>query len=167
MLPPRLVAAIRVGSGELAVGHVPAGYQVTDGQGLSRPVEVVAVDAARSIVVVRATSVFETASGTANSIAEFAGFSYVAVVEGAAGGMTASPVFVGRAHSTDDAQWPTPVRVLGGTSAVPIGALVFALDGKFIGLATAAPDAVRLLIPAAAIDATALMLASSGKGSRP
>ena len=46
--------------GNLAVGHVPAGYQVTDGQGLSRPVEVVAVDAARSIVVVRATSVFET-----------------------------------------------------------------------------------------------------------
>ena len=87
VLPPRLVAAIRVGSGELAIGHVPAGYQVTDGQGLSRPVEVVAVDAARSIVVVRATSVFETASGTANSIAEFAGFSYVAVVEGAAGGI--------------------------------------------------------------------------------
>ena len=167
VLPPRLVPAIRVGGRDLAVGHVPAGYQVTDGQGLrgrlrssrSTPPEPSPSFARRRCSTRRAARPTRSPSsrGSATSPSSKA----------AAGGMTASPVFVGRADSADDAQWPTPVRVLGGTPAVPIGALVFALDGRFIGLATAAPDGVRLLIPASAIDATALMLASSGKGSRP
>ena len=76
-------------------------------------------------------------------------------------------MFVGRADPAHDGQWPTPIRVLGGTPVVPIGALMFTLDGKFIGLVTEAPDGARLLIPAAAIEATVLTLTSSGKGSRP
>ena len=165
-LPPRLVAAVRVGQ-DLMVGHVPAGYQVTGGQGLSGPVEVVAFDAARGIAIVKATSVLDAAIGTVNPHTEFAGFSYVAVVEAATGGITASPMFIGRADPRQDGQWPTPIRLLGGTPVVPIGALVFALDLRFIGLVIEAADGARLLIPSAAIDATVLTLTSSGKGSRP
>lgn len=163
LVPPRLVPAIRVGQ-DLAVIHLPAGFLVTDGQGLAAPIQLVASDAAREIGVLRASSVLDTTNGTANALAEFPGFSYVAVVEASIGGLTATPVFIGRADvATDITGWASPIRLLGGTPSVPVGALVFALDGRFIGLATATPAGGRALVPAAAIDAAVLTL-TSGKG---
>jgi hypothetical protein len=165
--PPRLAAAIRVLGQDLAVTYVPPGFQVTGGQGLAATVDVVASDPIRSIAVVRASAVFETSSGTAGGLADFQGFSYVAVVEAAAGGLSAEPVFVGRVDPTPDSAWPSPLRAVGGTPMLPPGALVFTLDGRFIGLVLPMPHGGRALVPAAALEAAALALTSGGKIDRP
>jgi hypothetical protein len=167
--PPRLAAAIRVGQAgqDLAVTYLPPGYQVTGGQGLSAQLDVVASDPIRSIAVVRAPSVFETSSGTTGAVADFQGFSYVAIVEAAPGGLSAVPFFVGRVDPTPDSAWPTPIRAVGGSPTLPPGALVFTLDGRFIGLALPTPNGGRALVPAAALDAAALALVGGGKIDRP
>ncbi len=65
-------------------------------------------------------------------------------------------------------QWPTPVRVLGWHRRPCRSAR---WSSRWMAGSSAwrprAPDGVRLLIPAAAIDATVLTLTSGGKGSRP
>ena len=164
--PPRLIAAIRVGQ-DLAVTYLPPGYQVTGGQGLSGPVQVVASDPARGIAIVRAASVFDITSGTANALSEFQGFSYVAAVEAAPGGLSAAPVFVGRVDPTNDTAWPTPMRVLGGSPTLPVGALVFTLDQRFIGLALPATNGGRMLVPASALETAVLTLTTISKIDRP
>jgi hypothetical protein len=161
--PPRLAAAIRVGQ-DLAVTHLPAGFQVIGGQGLAAPIQLVATDLVRGIAVVQASSVLDISNGTANALTEFTGFSYVAAVEAAPGGLTAAPVFVGRADIANDPRWPSPIRVLGGTPTLPVGALIFALDTRFIGLVMTTPDGSRALVPASAIDAAVLTLTSPAKG---
>jgi hypothetical protein len=167
--PPRLAAAIRVGQAgqDLAVTYLPPGYQVTGGQGLAAQIDVLASDPIRTIAVVRVPSVFESSSGTAGALAEFQGFSYVAIVEAAPGGLSATPFFVGRVDPTPDSAWPTPIRAIGGSPTLPPGALVFSLDSRFIGLAVATPNGGRALVPAAALDAAALALMGGGKIDRP
>jgi hypothetical protein len=165
--PPRLAAAIRVGQQDLAVTYLPPGYHVTGGQGLAAPLDVLAADPIRAIAVVRATSVFESSSGTAGGLADFQGFSYVAVLEATSGGLSAAPVFVGRVDPTLDSAWSTPIRVVGGSPTLPPGALVFALDLRFIGLVVPTPNGARALVPAAALEAAALALTGGGKIDRP
>ena len=164
--PPRLEAAIRFGQ-DLAVTYLPAGYHVTGGQGLAAPLEVVGADPARSIAVVRAPAVFENSNGFGSVLADFQGFSYVAVVEAAPGGLSAAPVFIGRVDVTADAAWPSPLRNVGGAPTLPIGALVFTLDYRFIGLVVPTPNGGRALVPAAALEAAATALTSGGKIDRP
>jgi hypothetical protein len=164
--PPRLEAAIRIGQ-DLALTYLPAGHRVTGGQGLAAPPDVIAADPTRSIAVVRAPAVFETANGLASVVADFQGFSYVAVVEAAPGGLTAAPVFIGRVDVTADAAWPSPLRAVGGSPTLPAGALVFTLDIRFIGLVVPMPNGGRALVPAAALEATATALMSGGKINRP
>jgi hypothetical protein len=163
--PPRLVPALRVGQ-DLAVLHLPAGFQVTTGQGLSAPIEVVASDPRRELVVVRAPSVFEMANGLTNAADTFAGFSYVAVVEATSGGLTAEPVFVGRTDPRKDSHWATDVLGLSGSSQISPGGLVFGLDGRVIGLVFPGDGGERVLIPAAAIE-TAVAALTGGKGGSP
>lgn len=157
--PSRLVAGARIG-GDLAIVHVPAGYRVTAGQGLAAPVEVVAVDPRREIALVRAPSVFEISSALAYQYNDFAGFSYVGIVEAAVGGITAKPMFVGRADISADDRWPAPILVIGGSADIPAGALVFALDGRFIGLALPFDAGSRVVVPGPAIDAVRAVLES-------
>lgn len=163
--PPRLVPAVRVGQ-DLALVHVPAGFQITAGQGLVAPIQVVAVDLRRGIALVRAFSVFDMSNALTNSLNQFGGFSYVAVVEAAVGGLTAAPVFIGRAASTPDDQWTSPVLLIGGTPAIPAGALIFALDGRFIGLVLPHPGGGSTVVPTPALEG-ALLVLGSAKGARP
>ena len=146
----RLLAGLRVGR-DLAVMHVPTGFQPVAGQGLAASIELVSHDTTREVALVRAPSILEIASGLTNSVEEFAGFSFVAVVEAAIGGVTAQPVFIGRIDPTSDPRWPTPILVLGGTAAIPSGAIVFTLDARFIGLAVPFDERRVALVPAAAL----------------
>jgi hypothetical protein len=167
----RLVPGARI-AGDLALVHVPSGFQVTGGQGLAAPVEVLRADDDRQIALVRAPSVLEITSVLANPFEGFPGFSYVGVVEAAIGGVTAKPMFAGRADRSTDARWPHPVVVVGGSSDLPPGALVFALDGRFIGLAMPFDADNRALVPAAALSAVREALAkesaapTGGKAAR-
>lgn len=58
--------------------------------------------------------------------------SYVVAVEGTHAGVTLRPVFLGRGDRFSDARWPRPLLPLGGV-AVTAGALMFSLEGQFLG----------------------------------
>lgn len=59
---------------------------------------------------------------------------YVVAVEGTRAGVTVRPVFLGRSDRFTSARWTRPLLPLGG-AAVTSGALVFTLDGEFLGCA--------------------------------
>jgi hypothetical protein len=163
IVPPQLVPALRLPS-DLAVVHVPPGWQVTSILGVSEPPNIAASDPRREIVVLRMPPSPDAPNGIANSVETFSGFSFVAVVEAAMGGLSATPAFVGRADLATDGIWLNPVRVLGGTVQVPIGSLVFNLDSRFVGLTVPGPGGGRALVPPAALEATVAALLSAAKG---
>ncbi len=56
------------------------------------------------------------------------------------------------------------MRVLGGMLPLPVGSLVFTLDGRFIGLTVSSPGGGRALVPPSALEATVAALVSAVKG---
>jgi hypothetical protein len=58
---------------------------------------------------------------------------YVVAVEATQAGVTLRPVFLGRGDRFTAQRWSRPLLPLGGTAVTP-GALMFTLDGGFIGL---------------------------------
>jgi hypothetical protein len=150
--PPvsRLLGGLRVG-GDLALVHVPDGLQPVAGQGLAATIELVAHDTARQIALVRAPSILDIANGLTNAVEAFDGFSFVAAVEAAIGGVTARPIFIGRVDPTSDARWAAPILVVGGNLGIPSGAIVFTLDARLIGLTVPFDDHRQAIVPAAAL----------------
>ena len=59
---------------------------------------------------------------------------YVVAVEGTRAGLTLRPVFLGRSERFLSPRWPQPLLPLGGAT-VALGALMFTLDGEFLGCA--------------------------------
>lgn len=59
---------------------------------------------------------------------------YVVVAEGTQAGATLRPVFLGQGTRFDSVKWNRPLLPLGGIAISP-GALLFTLDGEFIGAA--------------------------------
>jgi hypothetical protein len=150
--PVRLAAAVRVRP-DLALAHVPAGWRLTG----DAPI---ATDPARSIALVRVPAE-RGIGGVPDALDGFAGFRYVAAVEPAIGGPTARPVFLGRIDATTDPSWPASPFVLGGDVNVGPGTLLFALDGRFIGLVAATP-AGRALVPPSTLDLVVRELTAGG-----
>ena len=58
--------------------------------------------------------------------------SYVVVIEGTATGITARPVFLGTGDRHRDQRWSRPMLSIDGTGVTP-GAMVFSLDGQYLG----------------------------------
>lgn len=58
--------------------------------------------------------------------------SYVVVVEGTQAGATLRPVFLGQGTRFTSVRWSRPLLPLGGIAVSP-GALLFTLDGEFVG----------------------------------
>lgn len=162
--PPasRLVAAVRIAP-DLAMVHVPAGMHVSAVLPPAAAAEVVATDAARQLALLRVAE-SDSSGGTPLAFVDFTGFTYVAAVEAAAGGLTARPVFVGRVDALSDDRWTAPPLVVGGAPELPVGALVFALDGRFIGL-TELHDAALTIVPYDALTAAAVDLSGRGGGA--
>jgi len=148
--PPRLVPAIRA-TRDLAIVHLPPGFAVAGGQGLTG-VEVVSTDPSREVAVVRFAPPSEAPTTMAGGLLGFSGFSYVAVIEAALGGPTARPAFVGRVDMVSDDRFATQVMVPGGTPSIPTGALVFTLDGRFIGLSLPLAGVGSALVPARSLE---------------
>jgi hypothetical protein len=59
---------------------------------------------------------------------------YVVAVEGTRAGVTLRPVFLGRSDRFTSARWSRPLLPLGGAT-VGAGALIFTLEGEFLGCA--------------------------------
>lgn len=57
---------------------------------------------------------------------------YVVAVEGTRAGVTVRPVFLGRSDRFGSARWTSPLLPIGGVPITP-GALVFTLEGEFLG----------------------------------
>jgi hypothetical protein len=149
-LPNRLVPAVRI-SAELALATVPAGYEVVPGG--SGEVAVRATDPAREMVVayVRSRDAGDRPPAPAT---DFPGYRYVAVVEAAAGGPTASPTFIGRVDFQVDERWGGDLYIPGGSAALPLGALIYTLDSRFLGMVIGWPDGSRRIVPAEVLTRT-------------
>ena len=94
-------------------------------------------------------------------VSEFAGYAYVAVVELAKGGPTATPMFIGRVDAQSDERWAGELLVPGGSATLPVGSFVFLLDGRFVGLVVKVPNGPPAIAPAALLTA---WLESTGGG---
>lgn len=156
--PPRLAAAIRVRA-DLACLYMPSGYRVAMGDTAFASVAPVATDATRDLALVRVAA-YDPGTTLPVMADAFPGFAYVAAIEAARGGPTAKPVFIGRVDPVADPHWQTGPLVIGGDSPLAAGTLLFALDGRFVGIAWPAGEAVTI-VPAAAVNAAAMELAGS------
>jgi hypothetical protein len=160
--PARLAPAIRL-EADLALLHLPAGMAVSADQMLAERVELVGADVARQVALVRVPR--QTATGSLPIPFEgFTGFSFVGVVEAATGGPTARPVFLGRVDASSDIRWTSAVLSVGGSADVAPGSLIFALDGRFVGLALRDAGAV-VIVPHGSLTALADGLQKAGGGA--
>ncbi|HEY7473502.1 MAG TPA: hypothetical protein VH679_00715 [Vicinamibacterales bacterium] len=157
---PRLLPGIRLRP-DLALVHVPAGMRVSPAQGFSGPTAVFATDPKREIALVRVAPLPESTTGVPSVFEGFPGFSYVAIVEAAIGGPTARPAFVGRLDTSVDDRWQPSPLLIGGASEAPAGSLLFAVDGRLIGMVL--PQFGTLaVIPPAALNAVVTELGGGG-----
>jgi S1-C subfamily serine protease len=77
----------------------------------------------------------ESTSVAPLTLSQFQTPTYVVVAEGTAGGIAFRPVFVGSADRFADARWQRPLLAVSGTALTNAGALVFSLEGQFVGAA--------------------------------
>jgi len=164
-LPSRSVRAVgvRLNLGAV-VAHVPAGYSVA---APGRPAMDPRVDDARGITILRMPPA-EDGSTAPAPVAGVTAFAYVAVIEAALGGPTVKPAFIGRLDPVDDEHWGGQLLVVGGTPELPVGALVYTLEGRFVGLVVSYPPGGRALAPLSALErAAAANGRQEGGGGRP
>jgi hypothetical protein len=147
----RRAMAIRLRDG-LAIAPLPANFKLADPFGPVDGPEVKIVQPARGLLIAAVPA--DTAPvRPANAVGEFSGYAYVAVVELAKGGPTATPMFIGRVDAQSDDRWPGDLLVPGGTATLPVGSFVFLLDGRFVGLVVNVPNGPPAIAPAALLTA--------------
>ena len=131
----RHVPALRIDS-TTALAVIPSSLRIS---GIVRPVDsavtagITAADPLRHLARVRVPN------GASRSLPHLSLSSvqtpiYVVAVEGTQAGVTLRPVFLGRSGRFTSARWTQPLLPLGG-AVVTSGALIFTLDGQFIGCA--------------------------------
>jgi hypothetical protein len=96
---------------------------------------------------------------------------YVVAVEGTRAGVTLRPIFLGRSDRFDSPRWTRPLLPLGGT-VVTAGALLFTLDGEFLGSAVMDEGAPAIVGASDVLDTvtrlgTAPALADAGLAVQP
>jgi hypothetical protein len=145
---------------DLGLVHVAAGRTIGFAVEAGFPVETVATDDAREVALVKLP--FSEGLTVPTAFDTFEGFSYVAVIEASAGGISAQPVFIGRVDRQSDPRWSDPVLVLAGRPGVVPGDLVFSFGGLFIGVVIQHTDGVALVPPAALEAAVTALLGGGG-----
>jgi hypothetical protein len=160
--PARLTPALRLRP-DLALVHVPVGLQIaasTSGQ-----LTTIATDVSREVALVRFAAAVPPGALLA-SFDGFSGFSYVGIVEGAPGGPTMRPLFIGRTDPWPaNTLWSKPPLLIGHRGGVEAGAVVFSIDGRLLGMALPSADGIALVTPSA-LDAAVTELLGIG-GSAP
>ena len=147
---PLRIADLLAGTAEPAtVQHVPAlrldettavawftGDVQIDGiegaSGRSGVASIAAIDAIRHLARIRVPS-GALRQLTAKPLSELGTPAYVVAIEGTNAGITVRPVFIGHADRFGSDRWGRPLLPLGGVP-VTAGALMFALDGDFLGV---------------------------------
>lgn len=159
-ITPQFTPALRVRP-DLGLLHVPHGWRPAGLRDLPNPLEVVWMDVEREIAAVRLPVVPSGFAGLPAAAAGVTGFLYVGVIQGTRSGPTIQPAFIGRADTETDARWSAPLVVLSGAPTMPVGALVYAIDGRLVGLVTR-HDAGVAIVPAAALDEAVTRLSAGG-----
>lgn len=120
------------------------GEQLAGGPGTDVPL-VIGRDAVRELAVIALPS-RPDGLVTPRTGAPRTGPRYVAVVEATSQGPAIRPVYVGRLDLIQDPRVNTPLlSVVALQQTVPRGAAIFALDGQFIGLASASGGALTIV----------------------
>lgn len=154
----RRALAIRLRDG-LAIGPLPTGFKITDASRIR-------LDPARGLLITPLTP-DNTPARPASVVGDFSGYAYVAVVEPAKGGPTATPIFIGRVDAQSDPRWVGELLVPGGSATLPLGSFVFLLDGRFVGMVVNVPDGVPAIAPAGLLTAWLESIGGAGtEGAR-
>lgn len=170
--PSMRLAALRISS-DRALVHLPANARVISVAGLDDTRPEVVADPAREVGLVRVPIAAEASSLLAAGAGPISSFGYVAVIEGARGGPTARPVFIGRLDEIADPEWSAPIAIIGGGTDITPGAQIFSLDGRFAGMAIRTTHGMAIVPPRALNTAVTALLAPKsaappgGGGSRP
>ena len=143
-----MLAALRISS-DRALVYFPANARVITVAGAEDSKPEVVADAAREVGLVRIPIAPETSSPIDAGADSIPPFGYVAVIEGARGGPTTRPVFIGRLDEVEDPTWSAPISVIGGATDVTPGALLFSLDGRFAGMAIPTANGLAIVPPRA------------------
>ena len=155
---PRRLAALRVGP-DRALVHLPAGGRILSVAGTPPAAADVILDAAHDLAIVRTPIATTSATELSSGVEPWAGFSYIVAFDGARGGLNARPAFVGRVDPINESRWPAPLSAIGATTGVNPGALIYAMDGRFLGMAFAANgDGISIVPPAALRSVTTVLL---------
>lgn len=129
----RFVPAIRARA-DLLLAHVKGHHRILALVGTDAPVDVVAYDAQRELVLLRVPPLPAAVVSLDSSAFAGARPRYVAAVEGTPVGPAVRPLFLGRADRMPDDRYTEGLLVLGGVLVASPGSLIFALDGSFVGL---------------------------------
>ena len=157
----RRTLAIRLRDG-LAIGPLPTNFKIADPSGPVDGPLIKVTQPARGLLMAELTT--ETAPArTVSTVDDFPGYAYVAVVELAKGGPTATPMFIGRVDAQSDPRWTGDLLVPGGSATLPVGSFVFLLDGRFLGLVVSVPNGPPAIAPAALL--TVSFEPSGGSGT--
>jgi S1-C subfamily serine protease len=98
------------------------------------PPEIIAADPVRRLALVRVPPV-AAAGGRPLTLSDIQPPTYVVVVEGTRAGLTFRPLFVGSGDRFTDPRWERPLLAISGIPLTSPGALVFSLEGQFVGFA--------------------------------
>ena len=130
---PRHVAALRTDAATALASLAPDARVVgiVGGAQGDRTATVLATDAIRRIARVRVPEA-PARELTVLALEALRTPVYVVAVEGTQAGVTLRPVFLGRGDRFGSARWARPLLPLGGIPVEP-GALLFSLDGEFVG----------------------------------
>jgi hypothetical protein len=131
----RHVPALRI-SATTALAAIPQGARITGIVGIVDPsgtAAILGLDPVRSLARVRVPE-GQARALSHIGLANLATPSYVVAVEGTRAGVTLRPVFLGRSDRFASPRWTRPLLPLGGIF-VTAGALIFSLNGEFVGCA--------------------------------
>ena len=148
--PSTAIAAI--GPGLRLVGIVGASADAADAASAAE-VDIAAADPVRRLALVHVPPSGADALRHV-TLSDLRTPTYVVVVEGTRAGLTSRPVFVGSSDRFDDPRWPSPLLAVSSVALTSQGALVFSLEGQFLGCAvvengTLAIAAARDIVAAA------------------
>ena len=131
----RHIPALRISS-DTALAAIPQGARITGIVGsrtLGGTAGILGIDSVRSLARVRVPE-GQTRALPQIPLANLPMPTYVVAVEGTHAGVTFRPVFLGRSDRFGSPRWSRPLLPLGGIF-VTAGALIFSLNGEFVGCA--------------------------------
>jgi hypothetical protein len=152
-----IVPAIRVAADQ-ALALIPPGVRLPSSLPSPQVTRPIAVDTVRGLVLVRVPAAPEAPPWGGETGDPAIGPRYVVAVEGGRAGPAFRPVFLPRADPAHDPHWGGPILALGGAVQVQPGALLFSLNGRFLGLATG-DHGYPAVVPATTLAAAAEQLA--------